>query len=93
MIPVTPQPSCLLTILRAKLLAGDGIELVYLQNDLRLLGDIGKLGPIRAAIGHFVRDDEMMLGINRHLHVVPHDFGPRPLVAIERLSGSVREIC
>jgi len=28
------------------------------------------LCPIRAAVGFFVRDDQMMLGIDRYLHVI-----------------------
>jgi len=35
----------------------------------------------------------MVLGIDRDLHVVTTTPEPRPLVAIERLSGSVKKIC
>jgi hypothetical protein len=48
---------------------------------------------IRAHIRHLVVDNQMMLGIDRNLHVVADHSGPRPLVAIDRLSGSVSEIC
>ena len=72
---------------------GNGVEIVGLQNSLRLLGNIGKLCPIRAAIRHLVGDDQMMLGIDCDLDIVSTTPEPRPLVAIERLSGSVSEIC
>jgi hypothetical protein len=38
-----------------------------------------------------MRDDQMMLGVHGDLDVVAHL--PRPLVAIERRSGSVSETC
>jgi hypothetical protein len=38
-------------------------------------------------------DNQMVLGIDRYLHIVANDARTRPLVAIERLSGSVSEIC
>ena len=72
---------------------GDGIELIGVQNGLRLFGDVRKLCAIRAHIRHLVRDDEMALGIDRDLHIVTHDAGAATAVAIERLSGSVNEIC
>lgn len=54
---------------------GDGFELIRLQNRLRLLGDIRKLCPIRAGIRHLVRDDQMMLALDRNLHIVADDTG------------------
>ena len=48
---------------------------------------------ITTDIGHFVRDDEMVLGIDRDLDVVADNAGAAPLVAIERESGSVSDIC
>ena len=46
-----------------------------------------------AGIRHLVHDDQMMLRIDSDLHVIADDARARPLVAIERESGSVREIC
>jgi hypothetical protein len=41
-----------------------------------------------------MRDDQVMFSIDCDLHIVTdHAPEPRPLVAIERLSGSVSEIC
>ena len=47
----------------------------------------------RARICHFVRDNQVMLGIHRNPKLYTTTPEPRPLVAIERLSGSVSEIC
>jgi hypothetical protein len=38
-------------------------------------------------------DDQMMLRIHGYLYIVPTTPEPRPLVAIDRESGSVSEIC
>ena len=54
---------------------GNGIEGLGLQYSLRLLGHIGKLRPIRAAVRYLVRHDQMMLGIDGDLHVVADDAG------------------
>ena len=52
---------------------GNGLELVDAENGLGLHGHVGKLCPIRAAIRHLVRNDEMVLGVYRDLHVVADD--------------------
>jgi hypothetical protein len=49
---------------------GNGIERINLQNCLRLLGNIRELRTVRAHIRYLVCHDQMMLGINRNLHVV-----------------------
>jgi hypothetical protein len=51
---------------------GDGIERLRLQNSFRLFCNARKLCPIRAAVRHLVRHDQMMLGIDRDLHIVAH---------------------
>ena len=42
---------------------------------------------------HFERNDEMMLGLDRDLNIVADYTRAATAVAIDRLSGSVREIC
>jgi hypothetical protein len=54
---------------------GDGIERLCLQNSFRLLCNTCKLCPIRAAVRHFVRHDQMMLGIDCDLNIVAHHAG------------------
>ncbi len=48
----------------------DHIEALRLQRRLCLLGHVGELGSIRADIGHFMGDDQMVLGVDRCLHIV-----------------------
>jgi hypothetical protein len=40
-----------------------------------------------------VRHDQMVLGVDSGLHIVADHTVPRPLVAIERASGSVSQTC
>ena len=54
---------------------------------------IGSSWAVVADIDHFVGHDQMMFGIDRGLNIVADDACPASLVAIERASGSVREIC
>jgi len=58
-----------------------------------LLGHVRQLAAIRPDVGHLVGNDEMMRRIHGALHVVADNPAALPLVAIERASGSVREIC
>jgi hypothetical protein len=51
--------------------SGDGFELLGLQNRLRLFAHTRELGAIRASICYFVRNDQVMLRIDRDLHIVP----------------------
>ena len=55
---------------------GNGLEGLGLQHSLRLLSHFGRLRSIRATVRYFVRDNQMMLGIDGDLHVVAHDAGP-----------------
>ncbi|HRD79085.1 MAG TPA: hypothetical protein PK264_24660, partial [Hyphomicrobiaceae bacterium] len=57
---------------------GDGFELVDAENLLGLAAHVGKLCPIRAAIRHLVRNDEMVLSVDRNLHVVADDARAAP---------------
>jgi hypothetical protein len=52
---------------------GDRIELVDAENRFSLRRHVGKLCPIRAAVRHLMRDDEVVFRIHRDLHVVAHD--------------------
>src|ERR1700730_6040615 len=52
---------------------GNDIEVLRLERILRLLGHAGELRAVGADVGHVMRDDQMMLGIDSHLHVVAHD--------------------
>ena len=72
---------------------GNGLEFIDAEDLLCLRSDVGKLRPIRALVRHLMRDDQMMFGIDCNLNIVADDTKPLPLVAIERLSGSVSEIC
>ena len=57
---------------------GYGLELVDAKHGLGLFAHVGELCPIRAAIRHFVRDDEVVLGIDGNLHIVADDAGTTP---------------
>jgi hypothetical protein len=46
---------------------GNDIEALCLERVFRLLGHAGELRPVVADIGHLVRDDQMMLGVDGHL--------------------------
>jgi len=52
---------------------GNDIEAFCLQRVFRLPGHTGKLRPVGTDVGHLMRDDQMMLGIDGHLHVVADD--------------------
>ena len=54
---------------------GDRIERPRLESGLRLLRHGGELRAIRADVGHLVRDDQVVLRLDRHLHVVADDAG------------------
>ena len=53
---------------------GDGIEVLHFQRRLRPLGH-GRLRPVVTDVGHLMRDDQMMLGVDRDLDVVADDTG------------------
>src|SRR6516162_5447015 len=69
---------------------GDDIEALCLEYVFRLLGHAGELRPVVADIGHLVRDDLMMLGVDGHLHVVTHNArasaacGHRPGIGVSK---------
>jgi hypothetical protein len=52
---------------------GHRIERLRLESGLRLLRHGGELRAIRADVGHLVRDDQVVLRLDRHLHVVADD--------------------
>src|SRR5436309_476101 len=39
-------------------------------------GDVGELCPVRACVRHLMCDDQVMVGIDRNLHIVADDAGP-----------------
>jgi hypothetical protein len=81
-------------ILTAEVAAiGDDIEIRRFQGCLGLLGHMGELCPVAADVGYLMGDNKMMFSVDRDLNVVATTPEPRPLVAIERESGSVSEIC
>lgn len=45
------------------------------EHVLRLLGHVGELRAIGTAVGHFVHNDQVMLGLDCHLHVAADDPG------------------
>src|ERR1700724_3290637 len=57
---------------------GDNVEMISIENLLRLRCDLGKLRPVRTGIRHLMRDDQMMLRIHSYLHVVPDDTRATP---------------
>ena len=57
---------------------GNCLQFVDAKHLLGPRGYVGKLRPIRAAIRHFVCDDEMVLGVDGDLHVVADDAGAAP---------------
>jgi hypothetical protein len=56
---------------------------------LRLLGHLRDLAAVVAYIGDLVRDDQVMLGVDRGLDIV----ADHARVAIDRASGPVSAIC
>ena len=54
---------------------GYSVERLGFKNGLRLLGHVGELRPIRAAVRHLVGHNQMMLGIYGDLHIVANDAG------------------
>ncbi len=54
---------------------GDDIEARRFQRYLRLLGHVRELRPIGPDVAHFMRDDQMMLGVDGDLDIVAHDTG------------------
>jgi hypothetical protein len=60
---------------------------------MRLLSHRRELAAIVADIGDLVGDDQVMLGVDSGLDIVSDHARILPLVAIDRASGSVSEIC
>jgi hypothetical protein len=54
---------------------GNHLERLSLQDSLRLLGNISKLRPIRAAVRHLMCHNQMMFGVDSHLNIVADDTG------------------
>src|SRR5262244_4494376 len=57
---------------------GDGLELVDAERLLRCCRRARKLRPIRAHIPHLMVDNQMVLGIDRYLHIVANDARAAP---------------
>ena len=57
---------------------GDGIELLYAQYRLCLVGHMGQLRSVSAVIGYLMHDDQMMLGFDGNLNVVADDARAAP---------------
>ena len=57
---------------------GDGLEFLDLQRFFGRLRRIRELRAIRAHIRYLVRDDQMVLGVDRRLHIVADDAGAAP---------------
>ena len=57
---------------------GDSRARIDPENSLRLVTDISELRSVRAAVRHLVRDDPVVLGIDRDLHIVADDTGAAP---------------
>src|SRR5919198_62501 len=51
------------------------LKRLSLQDSLRLLGNISKLRPIRAAVRHLMCHNQMMFGVDSHLNIVADDTG------------------
>ena len=58
-------------------------QLVLTDRALRRLGHPRQRIAIQTVVGDRVRDDQVMLGIHRHLHVVAHD----PALAVLHRAG------
>src|ERR1700704_2191806 len=75
---------------------GDGIEVLRFQCRFRLLGHVRKLRSVGPDIGHFMCDDQMMLGVDGDLDVVAHDtrvgYPAYIFVKLERLPPGALEI-
>jgi hypothetical protein len=54
---------------------GDGVELLYFQRRFGLLGHMCKLRAIGPDVGHLMRDDQMVLGVDGDLDIVTDDAG------------------
>ena len=86
LLPRTPESRCRRSAI------GDGIEVLNFKRRLRCLAT-AKAATVVTEVGHSMRDDQMTLRVDRDLDVVADEPEPRPLVAIERESGSVSDIC
>src|SRR4051794_28031714 len=53
----------------------NSLECLSLQDRLRLLGNISKLRPIRAAVRYLMGHNQMMFGVDCHLNIVANDTG------------------
>ena len=73
---------------------GDCLEFVRFEHFFVLLGHSSKLPTVVADIYYFMRNNQIVFGINGDLDIVAdYARSPRPLVTIERASRSVSGIC
>ena len=49
----------------------NGFEFFDAEDTLCTRGDVGELCPVRADVRHLMRDDQVMLGVDRDLHEKP----------------------
>ena len=57
---------------------GNGFEFVDAEDFLRPTSDVGELRSIRAIVRNLMRDDQVMFGIDRDLHIVADHAGAAP---------------
>ncbi len=72
---VTEMPACSHARAIVITAVGDGFELLDAEHGFRLAAHVGELRPVRAAIRHFVRDDQVVLSIDDRLHVIADHAG------------------
>ena len=72
---------------------GNGLNILGLQNSLRLPCHIGQLSPILSRWASLMRDDQVMNGIDRDLHIVADDAGAASAGCHRTAVKSVRDIC
>jgi|UPI00048870DA hypothetical protein len=70
---------------------GDRLEFVHFEHFFGFLRHPSKLPTVVADVYDLMRNNQMVFGVHRDLDIVADD--TRPLVAIERASGSVSDIC
>src|SRR5580692_7934648 len=72
---------------------GDGIELLYAQRRLGLVGHMGELRSVGSVVGYLMHDDQMMVGLDGNLDVVADDAGTAAAGRHRTGIGIVSEIC
>jgi hypothetical protein len=73
--------------------ASNGVELLHAERLFGFTLHVGKLRAVVTFIGDLVCHNEVVFGFESDLDIKPTVPEPRPLVAMERLPGSVSEIC